>query len=320
MNKLLTIFGLLLILQSCTEEKAGWWKNDQIKASKREDLHELKARIIQDIKDNNMKHLEYVMSKELIEDNINTQRQVDHIGNYLNTNDYTVSDEYYVVNKWKESDTIKTNKYNLIYGGVAREMYFAFLLPKKGVNQWMITLVFGKFDYGWRLSTLDVEPYKVNSKTGPELYKLAQQEYEKHYYSNAATNMQLASICLRPNDFWQYPGDSVIYNFQRVALAEANNHLTIPCVINQVSTHPRIFRIANEKTQYGTFPMIYYQTSVNLKDINGLKKEQQAMKKVIGKIIPGIDKDNDYLFYTAFNKMPNNRESVDRYEIDDKLK
>jgi len=66
--------------------------------------------------------------------------------------------------------------------------------------------------------------------------------------------------------------------------------------------------------------MIYYQSSINLNDTAAIKKENAAIKRVIGKLIPGIDKDNDYLLYTAFNKLPNSKESVERYEIDDKLR
>jgi hypothetical protein len=320
LHNLFAFFALIIILQSCTEDKPGYWKNEQIKASKREDLHQLNTGVLQDIKDNNLKHLQYMMSKELIDDKISAQRQMDHISNYLSTNDYSIFDEYYVINKWKNSDTIKTNRYNLIYGGVAREMYMVFFLPKTGNNKWMITFVYGKFDYGWKLSQLDVEPYAINGKTAPQLFKLAKQEYAHNYFSNTATNMNLASICMRPNDFWQYPDDSLVYKFQRQALEDANNHCKFPLTINQVPTHPRIFRIANQKMQQGTYPMISYLTSVNLKDVAAIKKENEAIKKVIGRLIPGINKDNDYLIYTAFNKFPNNQESVDRYEMDDKLK
>jgi len=320
LHKLFILFTLIFVLQSCTEDKPGYWKNEQIKASKREDFHQLNTAVLQDIKDNNLKHLESVMSKELINDKAGMQRRMDHISNYLSTNDYSIFDEYYVINKWKNADTIKANQYSLIYEGVAREMYIVFFLPKTGNNKWMITFVYGKFDYGWKLSQLDVEPYAINGKTAPELFKLAKQEYAYNYFSNAATNMNLASTCLRPNDLWKYQDDSLIYTFESQALVDASKHYKFPLIINQVATHPRIFHIANQKMQQGTYPMISYLTSVNLKDIVAIKKENEAIKKVIGKLIPGIDKDNDYLIYTAFNKFPNNRESVDRYEMDDKLK
>jgi len=324
LNKLLTLFTVVILLQSCTQSKPGWWKNEQISSGKREDFHQLNTVALKCLKDDNYKFLKTLVSKELMESNY-TIRQAESISNRLNANDYTLFDEYYAINKWKSADTIinkvvNKNSYNLYYGGVAREMYLAFFLPKNGNNKWMITLIYAKFNYGWKISQMDVEPYTINGKTAPELFDLAKQEQAKNYYSNTETTMELAGLCSRPNDFWLYTNDTQINEFRHQSLTEANQHIKVPLVIDGVSSHPRIFRIATEKTAQGTYPMIYYQTSVNLTNIDAIKKEHEAIKKVIGKLIPGIDKDNDYLIYTAFNKLPNSSESVDRYEIDDKLR
>ena len=323
-NKLIAVIALAVLMQSCTQDKPGWWKNDQIPSGKREDFHQRNKVALTCLKDDNYKFLKTLVSRELMTSTY-TIRQAESISNRLVANDYTLFDEYYIVNKWKSADTVinkavNENSYNLYYKGVAREMYMAFFLPKTGDNKWMITIVYAKLDYGWRITLLDVQPYTINGKTSPQLFDLAKQEAAKKFYANAEINMELADACLRPNDLWQYPNDSLIHTFHTECLVEANQHIKVPLVIDAVPSHPRIFRIVSEKTAQGTYPMIYYQTSVNLNNIDAIKKENEAIKKVIGKVIEGIDKDNDHLLYTAFNKMPNPRESVDRYEMDDKLK
>lgn len=324
---LLKLSGFLLsvfLLQSCDDETAGSWKNEKIKASKREDFHALNDQAFIDLKANNAKHLHYLMSKELIENNY-TLRQVELISNHLKENDYTLLDEYYVVNRWRDNDTITgalkdIKSYNLYYPGTTKEMYIAFFVPKTSPNKYMITMIYGKFDYGWKLGQLDVAPYTINGKTAPELFDLGKEQYDKHYLVDAVNNMALAVSCSRPTDIWQYPDETAMRSFYGKLLNEANDKYNYPIILHQVSTEPRIVRIFTQATPDGTFPHIYYLSKIKLKDTTALKKENTSVKKVIGKLIPGIDKDKKYLFYSIFNKMPNPNEEVDRYEVKDRLR
>ena len=178
-----TLFCLLLlafVLPGCTP-KSGAWKNEQIDPGKREDFHELNDKVFSAAKANDLIRAKLFMSKELIE-NTYTRRSVEIAGNHLNDNNYKLLDEYYVVNKYKDADTIKLNKrginsYSLTYPGTAREMYIAFYVPTHGDKKYMITTIYAKYDYGWKLNDLDLNPYTINGKTAPELYKLAKEQY-----------------------------------------------------------------------------------------------------------------------------------------------
>ncbi len=84
-------------------------------------------------------------------------------------------DEYYVVNKDRgekiiESKNQSINNYSLHYYAETREMYMAFFVPKSIPNKYMISAVYCKFNYGWKLTRLEVSPYTYNGKTAPELY------------------------------------------------------------------------------------------------------------------------------------------------------
>jgi len=322
----LCLFGLLLsllVLPSCSDPKPGTLKNDQIKAGKREDFHALNEQAFADLKANKPKWLHDLLSKELIESNY-TDRAVEHISNSLKVSDYTLLDEYYVVNKWKNADTImNTNagihSYDLYYPGTAREMYMAFFVSKTGDDKSLISLVYCKFDYGWKINAMDVSPYTFNGKTAPELFKLAKEQYDKHYLIDAVNTMASADKCLRPVDMWQYPNENDIRSFYGTIVNEANDKYTFPFTIKQVPTQPRIFRIFNKTIAEGTYPMIYYLTRINLKNTAEVKKENDLVRKAIGQVIPGIDKDKKYILYSAFNKMPSATEEPDSYDVTDKL-
>jgi len=308
------------ILHGCD---TGAWKNDQIKADKREDFHLLNAEVFTDLKANNPKHLQHLLSKELIDDRA-TVRTVELISNHLKANNYSLFDEYYVINKWRDADTIEStakgmNSYSLYLPGTAKEMYVAFFIPKAAENKWMITTIYAKYDYGWKLSKLDLSPYAINGRTAPELFKLAKDQYDKKYLVDAVNTMALADNCLRPSDVWQYPVETDLRAFYGKIIGEANEQYQFPFTIKQVPTHPRIFRIFNKTNPDGTFPMIYYLSSINLKDTLAIKRENDLIKKVIGKVIPGIDKDKKCLLYAAFNTKPTYNKETDSYYITEKL-
>jgi hypothetical protein len=311
---------LIFALQSC-KEKPGTWKNDQISSGKRNDFHELSKQAFFDLKANNLLHLKVLMSKELI-DNPGTERMVELISNRLTDNKYEVLDEYYVVNKKKDNDTVNlsetgANKHKIKYPGVTRETYIAFYVPAAGNNKYMITAIFGKYSYGWKISSLDLGPYIVNGKTAPELYNLAKEEYDKKYLIDAQTTLSLAAKCLKPAAVWAYANESDISDFYGKVTAEASEKYKFPYTLN-IPGRPMLLRVYNKNTDEGSFPVISYMTHVSIADTNEVKKENKEIKKALSKLLPGIDKYNKYVYYEAFNKFPRSYESVDRFDMIDK--
>lgn len=66
------------------------------------------------------------------------------------------------------------------------------------------------------------------------------------------------------------------------------------------------------------FSLAYPVSLINLKDTIALKKENENIRRVIGKVMPGSDMDNKYIFYSAFNTKPGGGKTVDHYDITDK--
>jgi len=325
-SNLLRLFGLAMlavILQGCSHPKPGFWVNDKIDPDKRAKLHELNNLVFKDIKARDDKHIRSFLSKELL-DAKSLNREVELIGNYLKKDDYELYNEYYVVNKWHDQDTIKLpvtgiNSYSLYYKGLEKEMYIAFYLPKTGNAKKMITVIYCNYSYGWKVAKFGLAFYTINNKTAPELYNLAKEELSKGYLSDAVTTIDLAKSCLVPSEVWKYPQEDQIGAFSNSLVVMANNKFKEPFIIN-VPTHPRIFRVFNEKTpdEY-YYPEIYYLSSIKLKDTIAIRKEYMAVKKEIGKTIPGIDKDKKFLFFGVFNERPTFKKPVDHFDITDKL-
>jgi hypothetical protein len=318
-------FGFLLIivaLQSCMNDKPGYWKNDQIRSGKRSNFHELNDRLLASLKANDLKQLEFIESKELLA-NSYMPRQVDLMSNGLKKENYILLDEYYVINKYKRLDTIKesegVNSHKLLYNGTTREMYLAFFVSENAKNKWMITATYCKFDYGWKLNDIEYNMYTANGKTAPELFEQAKKKYLKDYLVDATNDMQLASSALRPNEMWIYSNEDSISLFASRLIAQANGKYKFPLVLQQVPTHPRIFRVFNQELNDAYYPQIDYQSSIKLADTDALKKENENVKKAIGEVFPGLDKDKAHILYSIFNEMPSSNKSVDRFDINDKL-
>lgn len=319
----LSLAVCLTTLVSCGPGNPGSWKNAQIKPSIRSDFHQRNDEIFGLLKQDDAEKLKSYESADMV-DNAETLRQVERISNHLKKDDYVLLDEYYVVHKQKGENKIASNRngvgnYNVGYTTQDQEMYFAFWLPKVGDNKWMISTIWTKYNYGWKLSLLDLGKYTINGKTAPELLKFAKEEYQKKYLVNAANAISLASQCSAPCQGWKYAGDHEIDSLNNAIMTEANEKVRFPCTLASLPGQPRIVSIFNEESPEGTYPAVYYITHVKLSDTTALRKENDHIKAVIGHTLPGIDKDKKFLFYSAFNEMPSSARSVKHYDMVQKI-
>jgi len=314
-------YALVLTLLACNGPTVpGAFKNDKISSGKRDDFHQLNAQVLKVLKANDPKGMKPFLSKDMVGNNID--RDVEHISNRLTDNEYDLLDEYYVANKYKDSDTVASQggdvkRYGLRYHAVTQEMYFAYFAPKKPVNKYLISLAYAKFDYGWKIIAMDVELYTVNGKTAPELYALAKDQYDKKQYQAALNSAELAANCWKPGLYWQYPDEIDATNFYLKLRAEVNMKYHYPIVLKQLATGPMILRVytKNADNDGGTYPYIYYMTHFDLKDTKEVEKENMQIRDVVAKIMPGLTDANKYIYYSAFNKQPTGYEIVEHYDM-----
>ncbi len=318
---LLAVF--FLILQSCQPTIPGTWKNEKISSGKRDDFHHMTAEAFRDLKNNDPNAMKMRLSKEM--NAKSNEGTVEHLSNYLKDYKYELLDEYYVVNKYKDTDTVvyksgDINRYGLVYPAAAQEMYFAFFLPKKGENKYMISLIYAKLDYGWKIIKMDLSPYTINGKTGPELYNLAQEQLKKNQTQAALNNIKLAITCFKPCDYWQYPDQGDAEKFYTRVREEIKAEYHYPLVLSQIATGPMILNIYTKNVDDETCPAIYYMTHFPLKDTTDIKKENLEIRAVVHKIMPGLDQDARYMLYSAFNKQPNGYQEIDHFDMTQKIR
>jgi hypothetical protein len=320
--KSLSLLLLTIALQSCNLAplKPGIWKDGKIEADKRTKFHALNDQLLKNIKAGDADGVENMLSKDLLE-KAGYKRTVELIGNHMKEGDYSLNEEYYTVNNVKDG-TFKnpnTDSLDLDYAAVAKEMYMAFLIPKTPQNKYMVTVVYGKFDYGWKIDKLEIAKYTENGKGTAALYQQAIDQLNKGYLIDASNSMAMAHDCSNPSEELKPLFTETMHAFYGKIINALNNHYKYPLAIAGVATKPRIFRVDNQNVNGGTYPAVCYLTSYDLRDTVAIKKENEQVKKVIGNILPGIDKDKKYMVYSVYNKKPDMTSNAYSYDIKVKL-
>ncbi|RYY35747.1 MAG: hypothetical protein EOP46_08945 [Sphingobacteriaceae bacterium] len=315
--------SLFITLQSCTKTQPDYWHNNEIDVDMRNEFHENNHEVIKQLKAYNIRELENHLAKKMV-NNVATKREAERLGNTLRTAEFVLLDEYYAINKYRDYDTITTrnkavNNYYLRYEGFAKEMYIALFAPKTGDERSLITLIYAKFDYGWKLCDMDVAPYMFWGKTAPQLYELAKAQFQKGQLINAKLTTDLAITAAKPSKIWEYSFNQEFRLLNSKLSYDANQQFTFPLVLNKVPTKPQVFAIYIKPFSQGTFPIIQYLTKIPLKDKEKIIEENNRVKVAIAELMPGINTNKKYLMYAAFNEMPKFDRSVDRYEITEKL-
>lgn len=276
------------------------------------------------VRERDTEGLSYFLSRELV-NNGQFASTVNSASGKMKIDSFEIADEYYVVNKYITTDTITSDDkgaeaHKLIYPGATEEMYMVFYTPKEKLpNKWMITMIYSEFDYGWKLAHMTVSPYTINSKNAQQLYQSALAEYKQGYLINAFNDARMAASCLHPTRLWKYDNESEITKFFTKIQSETNSTFKVPMMFNKVKTRPGIIGFFNRTNNDGNFPIITYLTRINIKDTAAVHKENLEMRKYIGEMMPGVDKNKKFLFYQAYNTVPNFKTNTPSYEITQKL-
>lgn len=328
MKNILLIFLVALTLQSCNVGTSSSLKNERIHKEKREEIKILNDKLFKGIMNNDITGVKALMADKLIEkDGSEIEKSIKYINSSFKSGSYKILDEYYVTNSTTGlnntlvSDVSGDNGYVLNYQAMNDDMYVSLLLPTGINNDLLITVIYGKYNDQWKINILQFGQYSLFKKTAPDYYKLAQESYRRSYLIDAVNYITLANQCLNPaNEIFKYKKEKEITDFYAKLIKEANTKYTLPMTIENIDTKPKIFRIFPQITNEGFFPMVYYLSSIDLKDTKALKNENEKVKIEVSKLFKGIDKDKKNVFYAAFNEIPDGKKSIDHYGFVDKLK
>ncbi|PTQ99729.1 hypothetical protein C8P68_102558 [Mucilaginibacter yixingensis] len=307
----LSVVALFVVaLQSCGPGKPGIYKGAQIPGGMQSKMHGLDNDLLEALKANNNDKLEGMMSSELIAAGHERMRTAEQISYHMQTGDYVLSKEYYIVNQTRGLDTLRernegVNNFDLIYERTAPEMYYVFFTPKTP-QKWQVTALFCKLSYGWKLCDLELNLSADNGLTAPQLMAQAKKQFDQGEWLEGLNSAGMAEDCLRPYTKMKYLSEDEITNYYNQTAFKTfvkNQHM--PVTVGQVNTRPLIIRVLLERNAEGAFPNINYLTKLDLNDTKALAKENEEVGKVIGSVFKGVDKNRKYIYYTIYHDKGN---------------
>ncbi|NOU62242.1 hypothetical protein [Marinifilum caeruleilacunae] len=313
MIRYLTLILFIGLLAGCKFNKNQTYRNDNIPASIVKKINQLDLKVIEAIQQDDTKSLESVLSDKLLE-NVG-QNKIDSIfkivSRTLKEKDFKKKDQFYVENANKDvSNSIfsglkSEDDYIVQYKAMNKKMFISILLPKSTEDEQLITLIYGLYGNEWKLNIFQFGQYSILNKTAIDYYKIADAYFKSGELVDAASNLAIGQQCLRPgNQHIQYRKEKDFIDLQKKVMEEINKTYVFPLSVEQVETKPQIFNIHPQRVDEGNFPMVRYYSKIDLKDTLRLKQENLEMQKCIGKLFKGIDKNNKYIFYRAFDELP----------------
>jgi len=320
MKKLFVIIVTIFGLQSCIGG-SGVWENDHIEEVKRNQISTLNGKLFKAIVDNDVDGVKALASDKLLEAaGTDLDKLIDQVRSSFKADNYRILNEYNVKNSATgianavSSGISGDNDYVVSYQALNEEMYVSLIVPNSLDHEILITAIYGKYENEWKINILQFGQYTMFNKTAPDYYKLAKASYDKSYLVDAVNFASLAMQLLKPaSKFFQFQKEKEITEFHEMVMKEVNSKYQFPLTLDNVDTKPKVFRIFPEMGVDGFFPMVYYLSGINLSDTTALKIENKKVREEVGRLFTGIDQDKKFVFYWAFNTMPDGKTPVEHY-------
>ncbi|PJJ79335.1 hypothetical protein [Mucilaginibacter auburnensis] len=309
---------LLFTINGCEKPaEEGIYKDKAIPTEKASMLHNLNNNLFKAIK-TDRDDAELLCSTDFLKQK-NIKVQFDYINKLRNEDEYVLLKDYYIVNGGDErSGLIAIDHPEVKYVPLAKEMYMAFFVPKHKQNKLMLTVVYGKFEIGWKANEISLAYYTQRGKTSTELLDLAKEEYSKGYLVNAINNIMMAANATS-SKYLKNPHAEEISTFSQKVIDEANAKISYPLTLSEVSTKPKIISISSNAKEDEFLQYIYYITNLKIADTGGLKRENNEIKKALPKIFPGIDKGEKTILYSAMSQKPVVGEAIPHFDVTEKI-
>ena len=299
-----------IVISACRSEKEKW--NDDISFEIKNEIKSFNDSIIAAIRENNPQKLKLFFSDRLIDQiGKDLDSVVAKMHNTVHSTKYSVLDVYYIKSPKTDSrdtivnDTKGDKSYKINFDGTGGETYISLLLHDEDDGQLLMTGIFQKQQGQWKLNAFRIGRYSFFGNTAIDIYNKAKEMYDKGDVMDAANIIALAKQPLTPAfQFFQYSKDLEIKEFARKVLTEVDTVFRFPNLIGELKTEPTIYNIRPLPMMEGIFPVITYGTKINLSDTVSVKKENDALQILIGQLFPGIEKNNKFVFFQAYQQTP----------------
>jgi len=312
-----SLIGLILLI-SCSIGTTNW--NDHIDANSRTQIKELNNKLIEALQEKNSRKL-----KEIFSDKLNKTSAADLDILLAKVENYLVSPNFKILDEYKTNAAIGTTTsvfkgvsgeydYKVNFEVMNKETFVSLILNEGISSTTLLTCIYGKYGDDWKLNILQIGPYSIFGKNAVDFYKQAKADYEKGNLIDAADDIAMVQQTAAPaNEIFQYQKDEEMKTFATKVYTEANKIFHLPLKVEAINTNPKIYNISPQVMNEGIFPMVTYISKINLKDTVSLKNENEELKKIIGTLFPGVDKDKKYVFFQVYNEIPTGKTPIEHY-------
>jgi hypothetical protein len=324
-NFFLLVFASCFLMQ-CSFDGNGTKKNEQIDEGVKNTIKGLNDKLVKALVSNDVEGLKTIMSDDLqAQVAADLAKMSASLKDVFKSDKYETIDAYHTVglknapNLEHASKDRENNKYTFKYKAKSKDMYVSLLLPETINNEIMVTAVYGKYSDVWKLNILRFGQYSYFKKLSPSYLKLSEESYKQGNLIDAVNHIILAKQCMEPaSELFTYEKESEINAMHEQVMKDINAKYTFPITLENVPSKPQIFRLLPHITEEGCYPIIYYLSKYSVQDSTSLKVEYEGMRKEMGKMFKGIDTDKKYVYYWAFNEIPDDKKQVLHYAFVDK--
>lgn len=301
-----------LLTQGCGLGGSFIDTNENINADLRKQMQANNLRCISALQENNVRMVEAMCSKELLEKHAGQLPQImEGFSSQYSAGKYRVWDEYYIRNSvvgpthtLRSAQRPKDN-YSLRYKAVTKEMYMSLMIVENTYGGVLVSILYGKYGADWKINSLRIDQYSYFGKTGSDYYEMAKDAYAASSHVDAVNYASIADACInRMSEWWTYDHQEEFTRFSGKISREANEKFRFPIFIGDISTYPEIQSVRVEMLQDGFYPVVAYLTQIPLEDTVALENENMQLQQKIGTIFPGIDKGKRYILYEAVDHLP----------------
>ena len=309
----LLIALLSLFSMSCHLNAGHFYKNETIDPKIRSTINNLNEHALLYFQNNDYAGISAMFSDQLkaVQGDQIQKQFMPQIQTILKGKAFTVFDEFYVVSSGgKTSMTIPggvgDDAYTFSIFSFTNNTYVSLLNIKYTDNlSGLLTIVYGKYGNKWKINVFQLSEYSIMGKMAPELYKDAVALMNKGDTLDAFNYISEAEVYSKPaRTYFKFKNGNQIDALNAWLLQRMKIKYPLPFTIQDVNTKPQLFNICDQLTSEGLHPLVRYTTEIDLKDTIALKKENLDIQKHIGDLFNGIDKNNKYIIYGAYNYLP----------------
>lgn len=332
MNRLLPLMLIALcFLPGCnlfTKQETA--KNSEIDKTIRAEVHSTNEKLMVALMEGNMTSFKNIASDKLIDimDKEGSDSLILSSGKAISNKHFKILDEFYTKVPFEnkqvniENNTRKGMEYTLSYLALNKESYTSMLVVNiDSFHDILLTVVYGKYGPNWLINIIYFGDYSYYGKNAKSLFANARKCMKDSNIVDAHLNITMAQGCSKPNgETLKFRCDSAISNYLTYINKIAAAKYSFPLPIITIDTKPEILQVAPQiLLNEGVFPMVYYKTTIPLKELSKLKAENELIRKRIGTVFKGIDQNKKYVIYRAYNEIPEENKVTHYYGFLDDL-